>query len=79
MNTRVGHIAHQQACIAGFAPSPSPSLEASLKDDANSFDDDEIQPLNDLPFVIRDKKWGVILSFKSSLVLRVRVSIGHFL
>ena len=59
MNTWVGHIARQQACIAGFAPSPSPSLEASLEDDeddANSFHDDEIQPLNDLPFVIHDKK-----------------------
>ena len=47
--------------MAGLAPSPSPSLEASLddeddEDDANSFHDDEIQPLNDLPFVIHDKK-----------------------
>ena len=48
MNTRVGRIAHKQAHMAGFAPSPSPSLEALAddaddeKDDASSSGDDEM-------------------------------------
>ena len=47
MNTRVGHIAHQQARMAGLTPSPSPSLEAfpnvnDDKDDADSSNDDEM-------------------------------------
>ena len=52
MNTRVGRIARRQARLGGFAPSPSPSLEALADkdydagddedDDASSFDDDEM-------------------------------------
>ena len=51
MNTRVGYIAHRQAHMAGLAPSPSPSLEASAaegddadddEDNASSSDDDDM-------------------------------------
>ena len=51
MNTQVGRIARKQACMAGFSPSPSPSLEAlpderddAIDDeyDASSFSDDEM-------------------------------------
>ena len=44
VNTGVGHIAWQQACLGGFMASPSPSLEAyEDKDndgDSNGDDDD---------------------------------------
>ena len=40
MNTQVCRIAHRQARMAGFAPSPSPSLEASV-DEGDDADDDE--------------------------------------
>ena len=54
VNTRVGHITRQQACLRGFIESPSPSLEASedkdddgdsssdADEDASSFGDDEM-------------------------------------
>ena len=51
MNTHIGRIAHRQARIDGFGPSPSPFPEASAdedddasddKDDASSFGDDEM-------------------------------------
>ena len=51
MNTRVGRIAHRQARLGGFAPSPSPFLEALTdvdddigkdEDDASSFGDDKM-------------------------------------
>ena len=57
VNTRVGHIAWQQAYLGGFVESPSPSLEAFEDDnddgdsdggdagndeDASSFSDDEM-------------------------------------
>ena len=48
LNTRVGCIAHKQACMAGFAPSPSlkhPAASSSIDDDdkdgAGSFSDDK--------------------------------------
>ena len=47
MNTGVGRITHRQARMAGLAPSPFPSPEASLddednEDDADSSNDDEM-------------------------------------
>ena len=52
ITTRVGCIARRQAHLGGFAPSPSPSSEASADedddagdeedDDANSSSDDEM-------------------------------------
>ena len=42
VNTRVGHITRQQACLGGFVESPSPSPEASKdEDDDGDSDDDE--------------------------------------
>ena len=42
VNTRVGRIAREQACLGGFVESPSPSPEASAdKDDDGDFDDDD--------------------------------------
>ena len=41
MNTRVGCIAHIQARISSFAPSPSLSLEAANKDDDAGDDEDD--------------------------------------
>ena len=43
MNTSVGHIARQQACLGGFVASPSPSPKASEDedDDGDSYDDDD--------------------------------------
>ena len=40
MNTQVSRIARCQARMAGFALSPSPSLEASV-DEGDDADDDE--------------------------------------
>ena len=42
MNTRVGRITRRQACMAGLAPSPSPSPKVSPNnvDDADSFSDE---------------------------------------
>ena len=40
MNTQIGRIARKQACMVGFFPSPSPSLEA-LVDEGDDADDDE--------------------------------------
>ena len=41
VKTRVNHIAQRQACLGGFAASPSPSLEASEDEDATDGDDDD--------------------------------------
>ena len=41
MNTQIGHIAHQQARIDGFRPSPSPSLKASADEDDDAGDDED--------------------------------------
>ena len=40
VNTRVSHIARQQARLGGFMEFPSPSPEAS-EDDDDDFDDDD--------------------------------------
>ena len=44
MDTRIGHIAHQRACIGSYGPFPSPSLKATLdhKDDVDFSGDDEM-------------------------------------
>ena len=44
MNTRVGRIAHRQACMAGFSPSPFPSPKVSTddEDDVGSSGDEEM-------------------------------------
>ena len=47
MNTRVGRIAHRQACIGSFAPSPSLSLEAANKDDDAGDDKDDASSSSD--------------------------------
>ena len=39
VNTRVGHIARQQARLGGFAASPSPSPEALTDEDGEDSDD----------------------------------------
>ena len=65
VNTRVGRIAWRQACLGGFAPSSSPSLEASMDEDDDGGDDTDASFSNDdeittfwwLPFIICDKKW----------------------
>ena len=41
VNTGVGHIAWQQACLGGFMASPSPSLEAYEDEDNNGDSDDD--------------------------------------
>ena len=43
MNTRVGHIACQQARMDGFAPSPSPEcpITSPFEDDNDNDEDDE--------------------------------------
>ena len=41
MNTRVGHIAKQQARLNGFVEPPSPSPKASKDHKASNDDDDE--------------------------------------
>ena len=75
MNTRIGCIARRQAHIGGYGPSFFPSPECLL---VSPFEDDEDdvsamkrwRPLSDLPFVICDKKGGVVL------VLRVVLYLG---
>ena len=49
MNTRVGCIARRQARMAGFAPSPSPSLEdlVDVGDDAGDDDEDDANSSSD--------------------------------
>ena len=44
VNTHVRRIAHRQAHLSGFAPSPPPSLEASTDEDedASSSSDDKM-------------------------------------
>ena len=41
VNTRVGRIAQQQACLSGFAASPSPSPKASADEDGDDGADDD--------------------------------------
>ena len=41
VNTRVGHIAKQQAHLGDFVESPSPPLKASEDDDDSDDDDDD--------------------------------------
>ena len=41
VNTRVGCIARQLACLGGFVESPSPPPEASEDDDDSNVDDDD--------------------------------------
>ena len=41
VNTRVGCIARQQACLGGFTASPSHSSKASTDEDGDDGDDDE--------------------------------------
>ena len=41
VNTHVGHIARRQACLGGFAASPSLSPKASKNEDAADGDDDD--------------------------------------
>ena len=41
VNTCLGRIAHQQAHLGGFAPSPSPSPEASANEDDDAGDDED--------------------------------------
>ena len=41
INTQVGHIARQQACLGGFIASSSPSPEASTDEDDDTGDDNE--------------------------------------
>ena len=44
VNTRVGHIARQQARLGGFVEFLSPSLEASEdKDDDDDFENDKLE------------------------------------
>ena len=77
-NTQVGSIARWQARMAGFAPSPSPSLEASAnEDDASSSSDDGIMAFQWLAICHSWQKGGSSFRFKGSLVLRGRISIGH--
>ena len=47
VNTRVGHIARQQAQMGGFVPFPSPSSEAFDKDDTDDEDEDANSSTND--------------------------------
>ena len=41
MNTRVGRIAHRQARLGGFIPSPSPFPEASANKNNDAGDDED--------------------------------------
>ena len=41
VNTHVSHIAHRQAHLGGFAPSPSPSSEVSANEDDDAGDDED--------------------------------------
>ena len=52
VKTRVSHIAQRQACLGGFAASPSPSLEAFEDDngddgDGDGDDEDDASSSND--------------------------------
>ena len=62
--------------MAGFTHSPFPSPKASTdEDDASSSGDDDLSMTYPLSFLT---KRGSSFGFESSLVLRGRVSIGHF-
>ena len=41
VNTRVSRIAQQQACLSGFAASPSPAPKASVDEDGDDGADDD--------------------------------------
>ena len=47
VNTRVGRIAWQQACLGGFVTSLSPSPEASADEDSDDGDDDDASSSSD--------------------------------
>ena len=77
MNTWVGPIAHRQARIGSFAPSPSLSLEAADKDDdvgndkddASFSSDDEMTASQWLALCHSWEKWGVVLGLRVVLYL----------
>ena len=88
MNTSVDHIAWRQARLGGFVASPSPSVEASEDEDddgddddededASSSDDEEMTAWVTCPLSFMTKR-GSSFGYKSSHVLRERVSIGDF-
>ena len=41
INTQVGHIARRKSCLGYFAPSPSPSPQASTDEDDDAGDDED--------------------------------------
>ena len=79
MNTLVGRIAWQQARLGGFAPSPSPSLKASVDkdgddgddedDNASSSNDDKMMTSQWLTLCHSWQKGEVILGLKVALYL----------
>ena len=77
MNTKIGCIACQQACIGIYGPSPSPSLEASLddevdddKDDVDSSGDDEMTTFQWLTICHSWQKGWVVLGLWVVLYLK---------
>ena len=73
VNTRVGCIARWQACLGGFAASPSPSLEVSAdedgvgdddEDDASPSSDDEMTTSQWSTFCCSWQKGGVVLGWE---------------
>ena len=88
MNTRVGRIVRWQACLGGFAPSLSPSLEASTDEDGDAVNDEDKDATSSGDNEMMTSRWlalchlwqkgGVVLD-ESSLVFRGRISIGVFL
>jgi len=79
VNTHVRRIARQQARLGGFAPSPSPSLEASTDEDGNDGDyededassssDDEMTTSWWLTLCHSSQKGGVVLGLRVVLYL----------
>ena len=93
VNTHVGRIAWQQACLSGFVESSSPSPEAP-KDgddnggfdgdddddedkDASSSSDEEMTAWVTCPLSFMTKR-GSSFGYENNYVLRGRVSIGNF-
>ena len=69
MNTRVDHITHRQARMAGFAPSPEASADedddaSDDENDANSSSDDEMTTSQWLALCHSWQKGEVILGMK---------------
>ena len=75
ITTQVGLIAHRQAHLGGFAPSPSPSLEASIDEDDDDAGDNDASSSGD-----DDLSVTCLLSFVtkrgSSFGLRVVLYLG---